>query len=244
MSLDDRDWYRDAIRERDARQNRISGSGIRTVRMSDFSVANSKAAGIMVLFLILFAMVTYVAAYFVPYPATVGFIAVNLLIYILVNSNRMTVNQLGVSCALVKRYKQWYRIVSSEFTHKEVMHIGCNLYSLYNIGSVLEQMIGSVIYIATYFLIGIVSGLISFFIHKKYQPNVVTIGASGIICGLLGVYISIAFYHVGFGVLVSVAPTIVIMILMVFSKHIDSIGHFSGLAVGIASGIAIVKLFY
>ena len=151
MSLDDRDWYRDAIRERDARySNGMERPGSRTVRLSDYSVKGTKAAGVILLFLILFAGVTYGAAYYVACPATVGFIAVNALIWLLVNTNKMSVNQLGVSCMLVKRYKQWYRIISSEFTHENPMHILCNMYSLFNIGSVLEQMLGTVLFTIVY----------------------------------------------------------------------------------------------
>ncbi|MCR5475619.1 MAG: rhomboid family intramembrane serine protease [Lachnospiraceae bacterium] len=79
---------------------------------------------------------------------------------------------------------------------------------------------------------------------RKYKPNVISIGASGIICGLLGVYVVIAFHFMGVQAFVSVASSMVLLVLMVFSKHIDSIGHFSGLATGITSGMAIVKLFY
>lgn len=245
MSLDDRDWYRDAIRERDARYDSgAERSGSRTVRLSDYSVKGAKAAGVILLFLILFAGITYGAAFYVNFPATVGFIAVNALIWLLVNTNKMSVNQLGVSCMLVKRYKQWYRIISSEFTHENPMHILCNMYSLFNIGSVLEQMLGTVLFTVVYFLIGIVGGLISYAIHKKYEPNVISIGASGIICGLLGVYVVIAFHFTGFQTLMSVASSMVLLVLMVFSKHIDSIGHFSGLATGILTGIGIVRLFY
>lgn len=244
MSLDDRDWYRDAVRERDEKYNNGERSGSRTERISDYAVKNTKAVGIMTLFLAVFAAITYGAAYVVNYPATVAFIAINVLIWILINSNKMSVNQLGVSCVLVMRYRQWYRVISSEFTHENAMHILCNMYSMYNIGSVLEQMLGTVLFTIVYFLIGIVGGLISFLIHRKYSPNVISIGASGIICGLLGVYVVIAFHFMGVQALVSVASSMVLLVLMVFSKHIDSIGHFSGLATGIASGIAIVKLFY
>ena len=207
-------------------------------------MSNSKAFGGIALFFILFTAVTYVSEHYVYYPATIGLITVNLLICILVNTHKLSVNQLGVSCALVERYGQWYRVISSEFTHENAMHIACNMYSLYNIGSVLERMLGTELYTAVYFVIGIVGGIISFMIHKKYQPNVISIGASGIICGLLGVYVVIAFHFTGIRALLSVAQSILILFLMAFSKHIDSIGHFSGLGTGIAAGIVIVRLFY
>ena len=40
----------------------------------------------------------------------------------------------------------------------------------------------------------------------------------------------------------SVLPTMAILLLMTASKRIDSIGHFSGLAVGIACGIVLLNI--
>lgn len=245
MSLDDRDWYRDAIKRQDDKQIRTSTAGMdKTLLFTDYSVGNVKAVGIMALFFIFFTAITYVAEHYVYYPATIGLISVNIMIFALVNIHKMSVKQLGVSCALVKKYKQYYRIISSEFTHENAMHIVCNMYSLYNIGSVLERILGTELYTAAYFFIAIAGGILSFIIHRKYQPYVISIGASGIICGLLGVYIAIAFHFTGFRALLSVAQSIVLLILMVFSRHIDSIGHFSGLATGIITGVAVVSLFY
>ncbi len=252
MSLDDRDWYREAIRERDAKhKNKVVKFKKRSKHYSRGrkptvakAAGNTKADGFIILFFALFLVIKYGASHLVPYPATVGFIAINILIYILVNSHKLSVQQLGLSSFYVDRYRQWYRIISSEFTHENVMHIVMNMYSLYNLGTVLEQMLGSTLFTATYFLIGITGGFVSYLIHKKYQPNVLAIGASGILCGLLGVYVVIAFQFTGVKAIMSVASSMVILILMAFSKQIDSIGHFSGLGCGIGIGMLIIRLFY
>ena len=215
-----------------------------SVKNRDYSISYIALAGLLTLCVSVLTVVTYLASYYVYYPSTIGLIAVNILIWALVGTGKLSVKQLGVSCALVRKYKQWYRVISSEFTHENGMHIACNMYSLYNIGSVLERALGTTVFIAVYFLIGIIGGIVSYFIHKKYQPNVISIGASGIICGLLGVYVVIAVHLTGISALLSVAQSILILILMVFSKHIDSIGHFSGLGAGVLTGMAIVRLFY
>lgn len=252
MSLDDRDWYREAIKERDAKQKskvvnfkdrskQYSRSKKETVTKS---AVNVKADSLIVLFFALFWAIKYGVSYLVPYPATVGLIVINILIFILVNSHKLSVQQMGLSSIYVDRYRQWYRIISSAFTHENIMHIVVNLYSLYILGTVLEQMLGSNLFTTVYFLIGITGGFVSYLIHKKYQPNVLAIGASGILCGLLGVYVVIAFQFTGVHAIMSVASSMIILVLMAFSKHIDSIGHFSGLGCGIGIGILIVRLFY
>ncbi len=250
MSLDDRDWYREAIRERDAKQNsKVVNFEKRSKHYSRGKNAagsnvNAKADILIVVFFVLFWLIKYSASYLVPYPATIGFIAINILIFALVHLHKLSAQQLGLSRVYVYRDRQWYRIISSAFTHENIMHIMVNMYSLYNLGTVLEQMLGSNLFTIVYFLIGITGGFVSYLIHKKFQPNVLAVGASGILCGLLGVYVVIAYQFTGINAIMSVASSMIILVLMVFSKHIDSIGHFSGLGCGIGIGILIVRLFY
>ena len=92
-----------------------------------------------------------------------------------------------------------------------------------------------------YGIIMIFGGLFSCLIHKIKSPYTRSIGASGVICGLLGVYIMIAISFKGLSALASVAPTLLIMVLMTASKKIDSIGHFTGLAVGLVCGFFVVS---
>ena len=80
-------------------------------------------------------------------------------------------------------------------------------------------------------------------LHKKGSPFTYSIGASGVLCGLLGVYIVIAFSVLGWQGIRSVIPTIVILVAMTTSKRIDSIGHFTGLAVGLICGMVLISIF-
>ncbi len=79
---------------------------------------------------------------------------------------------------------------------------------------------------------GVLIPFVSSKIHKKKSPFTLSIGASGVICGLLGIYMTIAFLALGFAGIRSVIPTIVLLVLMTFSPQIDSIGHFTGLLLG------------
>jgi rhomboid protease GluP len=53
----------------------------------------------------------------------------------------------------------------------------------------------------------------------------------------------IAFRVFGFGGIRSLIPTIILLIAMTTSKRIDSIGHFTGLIVGIICGFVLVSLY-
>ena len=179
---------------------------------------------------------------FGAYPVTYGIMAVNIIIFILINLKVLNVSKLGSSYMTSIQEKQYYRIVTAAFTQQEFLHLACNMYSLYNIGRVLEHALKSELYAICYAVIMIAGGLISAMIHKKTSPFVLCIGASGVICGLLGIYVVIAYSVMGFSAIRSMAPTFVILALMTTSKKIDSIGHFAGLAVGIICGLAIINV--
>ncbi|MDC7293025.1 rhomboid family intramembrane serine protease [Butyrivibrio sp. DSM 10294] len=177
------------------------------------------------------------------YPVTTGIIAINILIFALVNLKKLDIEQLGSSYMTTIQNKQVYRVVTSAFTQREVMHLVCNMYSLYNIGCAMEHILYSGLYALCYGLIMIAGGLLSARIHKKEAPFTYSIGASGVICGLLGIYMVIAFTVFGFSGLKSLVPTIVLLVAMTASKKIDSIGHFTGLLVGVLCGIVLVSVF-
>ncbi|WP_029318830.1 rhomboid family intramembrane serine protease [Butyrivibrio sp. AE3004] len=177
------------------------------------------------------------------YPVTYGIIGINIIVFLLINMKKLDTYALGSSYINTVQEKQYYRVITSAFTQKEFLHLICNMYSLYNIGRILEHALKSRLYAACYVLIMLAGGYISARIHKKSSPFTVSIGASGVICGLLGIYMVIAFSVMGLSGLRSMIPTIVVLALMTTSKKIDSIGHFTGLAVGIICGVVLVILY-
>ena len=177
------------------------------------------------------------------YQVTAGIILINIIVFALVNLKVIGVDKLGSSYIETIQNRQFYRVVSSAFTQKEFMHLACNMYSLYNIGSALEHALGSDLYAGCYIAIMLVGGLMSARIHKKGSPFTLSIGASGVICGLLGIYMVIAYTVFGFGGIRSLIPTIVLLVAMTASERIDSIGHFTGLFVGIICGFVLVNVY-
>ncbi|MEU6392421.1 rhomboid family intramembrane serine protease [Streptomyces sp. NPDC046939] len=78
---------------------------------------------------------------------------------------------------------EWYRLVTSMFTHNAVWHIGFNMLGLWWLGGPLEAHLGRVRYLALYFLSGLVGSATA---YAFAAPGVATLGASGAIFGLLG----------------------------------------------------------
>ena len=231
MSMYDRDWYREAYKEQERKS--------RSANVSRSTSTGAKPILFILLFAIIMAAIMAAVRLFVNYPTTIGLIGVNIVIFILLQTKKWNTSMLATSYQMTIKEQQSYRLISAAFTQEEPLHLIMNMGSLYNLGVVLEPYMGMKRLLIHYGIIMIVGGLFSCFIHKIKSPYTRSIGASGVICGLLGIYIMIAISFKGLSALASVAPTLLIMALMTALKRIDSIGHFTGLIVGlVCSGIA------
>jgi membrane associated rhomboid family serine protease len=75
-----------------------------------------------------------------------------------------------------------WQLVTSMFTHIELLHIGCNLLTLWFLGPPLERILGRARFLWLYFLSGLTG---SAFVMWFSDPTSVSIGASGAIFGLI-----------------------------------------------------------
>lgn len=126
-----------------------------------------------------------------------------------------------------------YRLITSMFLHGSIIHIGFNLYALYILGPQLESFFGKAKFLIIYLLSGIIGGLTSMIFQGV---NVVGIGASGAIFGLLGAFIFFGYhYRVYFGSVIrsQIIPLLVLnLIIGVVSSGIDLAAHVGGFAGG------------
>jgi rhomboid protease GluP len=84
---------------------------------------------------------------------------------------------------------QWWRAVTYAFTHGGLIHLGFNMMVLYQVGPLLEQEIGWNRFLSVYMITALTATVAGLFWH----PQVVTVGASGAIFGLIG--FSVSYYH-------------------------------------------------
>lgn len=78
---------------------------------------------------------------------------------------------------------QWYRLVTSMFTHQEIWHIAFNMLGLWWLGAPLEAALGRARYLALYMLSGLAGSALTYVVAA---PSQASLGASGAIFGLLG----------------------------------------------------------
>ena len=193
-------------------------------------------------FAILFVVILNILERYVSTPVTYSLIAINGVIFGLISCNKVNWYPLSTSYENTIGNREYYRLVSSAFTHQEAWHILMNMYSLYNLGNVLEPFLGRNLFLAAYLVIMLVGGYFSCRVHKRLQPYANSIGASGVLCGLMGMYLVFAFRIWGIAGIRSCASSLIILVLMLFSKRIDNIGHFTGLLTGIAWGCVLIMI--
>ena len=136
-----------------------------------------------------------------------------------------------------------WRLISAGFLHGGLMHLLFNMYTLYVIGTQIENFIGKKKYLIIYFFSMICAGLMSCAISSQ----TVSVGASGAIFGLLGSLVYFGFYYrlyLGSILKNQIIPLIILNLAMGFMMNgIDNAAHIGGLIAGlfIAMGLGVQR---
>lgn len=91
---------------------------------------------------------------------------------------------------LVMSGQEW-RLFTSTFLHVGILHLLFNMFVLWNIGSLVERIVGNESFLILYLLSGISGSLVS----TAWHPLIVSAGASGAIFGLFGVLLGFLLRH-------------------------------------------------
>ncbi len=138
---------------------------------------------------------------------------------------------------------QYWRLVTCMFVHAGLLHIAMNMYCLWYLGMLAEQLFGKTRYLAVYFIAGIGGSLAS----AIHNPNIISIGASGAIFGVAGALLGLLlvrrdrFSPAGRRSLVNNIGFFVVLNLLLGSAipGIDMSAHVGGLIAGFLSGAAL-----
>jgi membrane associated rhomboid family serine protease len=130
----------------------------------------------------------------------------------------------------------WWQIVTSVFTHVQVIHVALNMLALYMFGPPLEQILGRLRFVTLYLVSGVTGSAAVMLFSNAHG---MTVGASGAIFGLLGAMAVIAFKSGGdFSGLLSL---LAINLLITFTVPMISWqGHLGGLLGGTLVGLGMV----
>lgn len=133
---------------------------------------------------------------------------------------------------------QWWRLLTNMFLHGGLMHVLTNMYGLLFVGIFLEPLLGRWRYLALYLLTGILASCASIW----WYPATVSIGASGAIFGLYGMFLVLIITKVftpefGKAFLTSTLIFIGFNLLMGITGGIDNAAHIGGLLSGFILGL-------
>ena len=146
----------------------------------------------------------------------------------------------AMSKVLINEGQVW-RLLTYAFLHAGLVHIACNMYSLYIIGPQIQQIYGTKKYLIIYIITCITSSSLSYFM----SASSISVGASGGIFGLMGALLAFAIierHKIEKKYLSSLIQIIVINLFIGLSiKNIDNFGHVGGLVGGIVVGYSIYR---
>lgn len=133
---------------------------------------------------------------------------------------------------------QLFRLVTCAFLHAGIIHLLFNMYSLYIIGTQLENYIGRIKFLTIYLMSAISGSLMSCIFS-----NSVSVGASGAIFGLLGALLYFGYHYrlyLGSVLKNQIIPLIIINLMFGFMMSgIDNAAHIGGLIGGYLSMMAL-----
>jgi len=134
------------------------------------------------------------------------------------------------------------RLFTCQFVHSGIMHLVNNMYGLILVGLFLAPAIGSWQMIVCYLVCGLGGSIAGAWAH----PNIVSVGASGAILGLLGIALTLALLRDSRVAAMRPALMTNLAIFSAFvlimggrSAGIDNVAHLGGFATGVVMGCAL-----
>jgi rhomboid protease GluP len=190
------------------------------------------------------------------FPVTAGIIALNVLVYLgcVVESMKtgrgspldfdptMLLNW-GANFGPLTLGGQFWRIFTSMFVHGGLIHVGANMWCLWNFGPLAERVYGRWRFLIIYLLTGLAASVASLAVH----PSTISVGASGAIFGVVGALV-FPFYRKRLQLpppimrsMMSSLLTFIVINLLIGSAVpvIDNAAHVGGLLAGLLLGAVI-----
>ncbi len=182
-------------------------------------------------------------------PATVGLVALNVLVYLLTVYQGTGIGRPGGELfekgaligAAISVDGDWYRLVTAMFLHASLLHLAFNMLALYWLGTVVEQALGTSRFLLLYFVSGIAGSAGALALS---DPFAVTVGASGAIYGILGALLVLEYRATGTFAGPALGLIVVNLALSFAIPNISIGGHLGGLAGGILATFALAHFRY
>ena len=151
-----------------------------------------------------------------------------------------TLLEFGANSGYYTRNGELFRLFTCIFLHVGILHLFCNMYSLYIVGPQIESFYGKLKYIFIFLFSGICGSILSLAFASE---DMVSVGASGAIFGLLGSALYFGSHYrvyLGNALKSQLIPVIILNLLIGFmSTGIDNFAHIGGLIGGVFASMAV-----
>ena len=131
-----------------------------------------------------------------------------------------------------------YRLITCAFLHGSIIHLLCNMYALFVIGTQVETFLGKTKFLIIY-IVSAITGSLMTFVFGSY----LSIGASGAIFGLMGSLLYFGYHYrlyIGSAIKNQIIPIIILNLAFGFMlPGIDNFSHIGGLVGGYLSTMAL-----
>jgi rhomboid protease GluP len=150
------------------------------------------------------------------------------------NIDTITLRRFGSKWNEALIYGQWWRLVTAGFLHGGLLHIGMNMWVLFDLGAQVEEVYGGSRMLVIYFL----STIGGFYLSALRSPAD-SVGASAALMGLMGAMIAYGMSSrssIGTEIRSMYVRWVVIILVMGFvaQTRTDNWAHIGGLATGFA----------
>jgi len=178
------------------------------------------------------------------YMPTFALIAANVAVYAFtsfLSGNIITTSDNVIAAfgqdnyAILLNGEVW-RLATAMFIHADIVHIFGNMLFLLIFGLRAEDMFDIKEYLMIYFVSGLSGGLLTL----AFWPNVLSVGASGAIFGVLGATIIYARRSVGASIMTALMYAFFLFIINV-GPNVNYLAHLGGLAAGLLIGYALAS---
>jgi membrane associated rhomboid family serine protease len=174
------------------------------------------------------------------YPVTIVLLAINILAYIVDFIPGINLRFWGTNYGPLTLSGQYWRLFTAGFLHADIFHIGFNMWCLWSLGRLSEQLFGKWQTFAIYMVTGVGGAILSI----AYNPQRAELGASGAIFGLVGAVLAgVKFGDLNIStgekrsIIGSVVTFAVINFALGMSGNIDNMCHLGGFVTGLLVGL-------
>lgn len=124
--------------------------------------------------------------------ATIVIVVATIIVSLIAFNDRDLSYKLSLSPYSVKHHNKWWQVITHGFIHADYMHLGLNMFVLYNFGRIVEVIFkynfgsvnGTIYYLALY-LGGLLFATLPALRKQTENPSYLAVGASGAVSAVV-----------------------------------------------------------